>query len=211
MSIATNYEVARPDSTARYSNAIRHFEISWLSITLSLNVLLTFMMAARLFLHNRKIRNMGGAPALSSQTHVTVAAMLIESCALYAATLILFIAPWGARVYVEYTFLLLLANVQVCAAVYREFWPSLSDRGWQVIAPFLIIIRVANRRAFADSNAISGTTGSLMVRKPRESMSSGATLPDGRMVNSMHGSDGKALGEPAAGAVATVDFHCDEV
>ena len=112
MGISTDYEVAKPESTSRDSIPILHFGLSYFSITLSLNVVLTFMIAARLFLHNRDIQKMA---ATSSLTHTTVATMLIESCALYAATSLLYIIPFRIRDNLSYTFLPLLADVQVCA------------------------------------------------------------------------------------------------
>lgn len=115
MGIATDYELAQPNSVAQNSVAIFHFGVAYFSITLSLNVVLTLMIATRLFIHNRKIQNIPETSVLTSRTHMTVATMLIESCALYAVTLLLYIVPWGdSGSYVEYIFLPLLADVQVC-------------------------------------------------------------------------------------------------
>jgi len=191
MGIATDYEAAQPQSFSRNPTAIVHFGISYFSITISLNVVLTLMIAARLFLHNRKIQKMATTSAQPGLTHMTVATMLIESCALYAAISLLYIIPFGSRAYVEYAFLPLLADVQV-------------------IAPFLIIIRVANRRAFIDNTILSGTTGSIL-RNKGESAGSGGTLPNGRSIDSMGRDNGKPPGGLAVGVVTTIDFHRDEV
>ena len=122
MGISTDYEVAKPESISRDSISVLHFGISYYSITLSLNVVLTFMIAARLFLHNREIRKMA---ATSSLAYTTVATMLIESCALYAATSLLYIILFGTGDYLAYTFLPLLADVQVCAT-FASSWCSAS-------------------------------------------------------------------------------------
>jgi hypothetical protein len=133
MGIATDYELSRPESIALKSFAIYRFGISYFSITLSLNVFLTLMISARLFLHNRKLQNISETSVLTSRAHMTVATMLIESCALYAVTLLLYIVPWGTKGYVEYIFLPLLADAQVRAVFYiflalSEFWASSSNR-----------------------------------------------------------------------------------
>jgi hypothetical protein len=60
------------------------FQISYYSISLSLNVLLTLMIIARLALHSRNIRNAIGASSGPGGLYTAIITMLVESSALNA-------------------------------------------------------------------------------------------------------------------------------
>jgi len=79
---------------------------------------------------------MGGSAGATGGLYKTIVTVLIESCALYAVSFILFIGPWipGSPV----------ANI---------FLPIVVDA--QVIAPFLVVLRVANQRALTSETAVS--------------------------------------------------------
>ena len=70
----------------------------------------------------------------------------------------------------------------------------------QVIAPYLIILRIANRRAFACDNADSGNVGSIHF-KSRGKTTSGGMRPGEYPMNSMNGS------EFGVGIEMTIDLH----
>ena len=65
--------------------------LPYYSITLLLNVLLTLMISVRLILHTRRTRATLGITAVSRLCNAVVT-MLVESCALYAASLLLIIS-----------------------------------------------------------------------------------------------------------------------
>ena len=69
--------------------------IPYLSISLSLNVILTLMIVGRLVLHGRNIRTATGSPA--GRLYKTIATMLIESCALFALNSLMVLGTWAAR------------------------------------------------------------------------------------------------------------------
>lgn len=188
MGIATDYTLAQTDSVVTNSAAIHRFGVSYFSITLSLNVILTLMVVGRLYLHNRMLRNAEGIAALTGPSYTSIVTMLVESCALYAACLLLYIIPWGTKSYVEYVFLPLLADVQV-------------------IAPFLIILRVAHRRSFSSDTAVSETVESIKLRSRREITIDNDTHLDEYPLSSTDRDSGKTL---AVGVVTTIDFHHDE-
>ena len=74
-----------------YTVTSANLDTSYLSICLSLNVLLTLMIVIRLMMHIRNIRNATGASDGSGGLHTaaaTVVTMLIESYALYAGILL---------------------------------------------------------------------------------------------------------------------------
>ena len=59
-----------------------NINVSYLSISLSLNVLLTLMIIARLLLHSRQIQSAVGVAAGVGRLYRTIIAVLVESCAL---------------------------------------------------------------------------------------------------------------------------------
>ena len=88
---------------------------SYYSICLSLNVLLTLMIVVRLAVHIRNVRKATGSSGGLHTTTAAVVAMLIESYALYAITLITYIVPLAIQSPVVSIFNGVLGAVQVCA------------------------------------------------------------------------------------------------
>ena len=89
------------------------FGVPYYSISLSLNVILTLMIVGRLILHSRKFQSAIGTTAKTGGLYKAIVTMLIESCALYAITYLLFMAPWAAGSSVGNAFFPILAEVQV--------------------------------------------------------------------------------------------------
>jgi hypothetical protein len=88
--------------------------ISYFSISLSLNVLLTLMIVTRLILHSRNIRKAMGARDRPVGSYLgTIVTILVESSSLYAISFVLFIGPWRANNSIQYVFFPILAEVQV--------------------------------------------------------------------------------------------------
>ena len=88
--------------------------MSYLSISTSLNVLLTFMIVIRLILHTRNIRNAMGISGVGGMCNA-ISTMLIESCALYAMNSLLVIIPLAIKNYIMDIFFPILAETQVRA------------------------------------------------------------------------------------------------
>ena len=105
---------SRPGSNIWNSVTI-DFGVPYLSISVSLNLLLTLMIVTRLVLHNREIRTAMGAPSGLTGLYKAIITMLIESSALYAVNSLLFVGPWGAKNHAADIFLPILAETQVCA------------------------------------------------------------------------------------------------
>ena len=97
--------------------------LSYLSISISLNVLLTLMIVIRLILYTRNTRNAMGASGIGGMCKA-IATMLIESCALYAVSSLLVIIPMAIQNFVMDVFFPILAETQVRAFSY----PRPSDR-----------------------------------------------------------------------------------
>ena len=69
------------------------FGLPYLSLSLSLNVLLTLMIVVRLVLHGRNVRAATGSSAGISGLYKTIATMLIESSVPFALTSLLAVGP----------------------------------------------------------------------------------------------------------------------
>lgn len=123
MGIAFIYQIAHTVSINSDSVTIANFGTPYYSISISLNVLLTLMIVTRLVMYGKNVRNATGAPAKASGLYKTAVTMLVESCALYAVSYILFIGPWATGSPVSNIFFPILAETQVCDI----FDPSLSS------------------------------------------------------------------------------------
>ena len=93
------------------------FGISYFSISLSLNVILTLMIVIRLVLHRRNLQKVLGTSDGSSGLYTAIATMLIESYALYAIAFLLYIVPWALGSMVVTLFSPIIGPAQVCAVI----------------------------------------------------------------------------------------------
>ena len=179
-----------------YSATTTKITTAYYSICLSLNIFLTLMIVTHLIVHIRNLKAVIGASDGSSGLR-TVVMMLIESYALYAVALLLFIIPWAVSSPAVALFSKVVGTIQVrfVSTFPDALRPctSPSDYGYtQVIAPYLIILRVAKRRAVA-SETISGTGESIRFRS-HGSTDDDEPVPDGEPVN-LTEVNGEAAGE----------------
>ena len=140
------------------------------SISVSLNIILTLMIVLRLALHGRHVRAAAGFGAGIGGLYKTIATMLIESCALFAVSSLLAVGSVATgSVEVSNLALPILTEIQVCAFPRPQSLDGLSHmtRNGQIIAPLLIIQRVANRSALS-STTIAGSIGSFRARSRGE-------------------------------------------
>jgi hypothetical protein len=80
----------------------------------------------------------------------------------------------------------------------------------QVIAPYLIVLRVANQSALTSKAVASGNIGSMHFKSRGESTTGGIeTIPDVYPTDSE--SDGKTPTDLRVGVETAIDFHCDKV
>jgi len=89
--------------------------IPYLSISLSLNVILTLMIVVRLILHGRSVRAATGSPGGISGLYKTISSMLIESSALFAVNSLLAIGTWVPAIPATNVFTIMLGVTQVRA------------------------------------------------------------------------------------------------
>jgi len=87
--------------------------VLFLSISISLNILLTLMIVIRLILHTKNIRATMDSPAGVNTLYKTITTVLVESSALYAVTSLLVVGQ--SRSGLADAFLPILAEIQVRA------------------------------------------------------------------------------------------------
>jgi hypothetical protein len=105
------YQTSRPDGV--WYSMQSNVGLPYFSISVSLNVILTVLIAARLILHKKNIRSAMGSPTGIRGMSKVAVTILVESCALYALNSLLYIGSRGARSYVASIFLPILAQTQV--------------------------------------------------------------------------------------------------
>jgi hypothetical protein len=74
----------------------------------------------------------------------------------------------------------------------------------QVIAPFLIILRVANRRALTGEAVASGNVGSIRFKSRGKSTGGDGTLSDGHPTSYVD-PGGETTGEPGIGVETAIE------
>ena len=111
MGIALNYWVAK----GGVANALVWWStLPYYSISLALDILLTLMIIIRLVLLVRKTRTALGRTGAGGLCRAIIT-MLIESCVLYAVSLLLVIGLFIAKSGASEIFIPILSETQVCA------------------------------------------------------------------------------------------------
>ena len=86
--------------------------IPYLSISLSLDALLTLLIVTRLIVYTKNIRTSTGETGIGGLCKAIIT-MLIESCAINAVSSLLVIGPWGAGNNTANIFFFVLTQTQV--------------------------------------------------------------------------------------------------
>jgi hypothetical protein len=126
MGITLTYEISQPSRS--WGTGDINLGLAYYSISVSLNVILTLMIVTRLVLHSRNVRKAMGAETGTTGLYKTIVTMLIESSALYAASFLLYIGPWGANSNVVNIFFPILAGTQVRVLGFRH-----APQSWDMV------------------------------------------------------------------------------
>lgn len=186
MGVMFIYEGSQPGLTASNSVTAVQFGAPFFSISFALNILVTFMIITRLILHRRKMRNVMGVAVCTSGLYMATIAIIIESYALCALAVTLYLGTWGSGSFLQFVFLQVISQTQV-------------------IAPFLITLRIASRRAFTNDNATPASIGSIRFRSHGKLTGGNGTLPGGYPTGSV------TTSEFCIGVETTIDLHRDSV
>ena len=212
---ATGIAAAYYQASQQYSKSIS-LGIPYFSSSISLNILLTLMIVIRLVLRRRELRDAVGPLFAPNRLYKSIIAILVESCALYSISSILNIGPWCTNNPLQFAFFPILVQTQV--RLVSSFHTPLnssqprvgrafSDHSeGQVIAPLLIILRVADHSALTKDSTVSETVGSIHFRS-RGALTGGAgTLSEGDPMSST-GTYVENRGELSAGTETMIDSH----
>ena len=189
--------------------------LAYLSISFSLNILLTLMIIFRLILHARNTRAALGISGIGGLSK-TIITMLIESCALYAVSTLLVLGPLGAddhRSPIMTFFLHILSQTQVRAFLRPRYLKAGGlMRRWigQVIAPLLIIQRVANKSALTSNTIASRHLSSFRARSRGMSTGGNVNLSGGDPTSPVNNL-GVGSGDLGVGDETTTDYHLDKI
>lgn len=110
MSTATGIVFIRENIITFTSNDIT---LAYNAVALALNLLLTLMIIARIFLHMRNFKSAVGV-SVGGQLYAVIVTMLVESCALYTVSHLLYIVPFAANSYISNVFPTAFGLAQVC-------------------------------------------------------------------------------------------------
>ena len=112
-------DICQNSGTGFYTATGTNSITAYLSVCLSLNTILTLMIVIRLMVHIKDIqKTLGASDGSGARLHTvtgTVATMLIESYALYATALLVYIIPWAVDSPVMSIFSGTIGATQVCA------------------------------------------------------------------------------------------------
>lgn len=149
-SIALLVAMTKPGADFWTNEAVK-FSISYWSLSISLNIILTLLISGRiLFIRNRVKMSLG---AYHAKTYTSLVAVLVESAALYSVTGLIFIVSYARNSPFQNIVLPPLGLVQG-------------------IAPILILLRVAKGRAWNQTTMVTINRGTI----PAKSLSNPISL-----------------------------------
>lgn len=185
----TVFQSAKPNASL-WTTVTVNFALPYWSLSISLNIIVTLLIVGRLMMLRRNIRAALGEEHAIKYTGV--AAMLVESAALYTITSTIFIITYARNSYVQNLVLPVLCSVMVsptcCCVLFPHAYLMLA---FQPIAPLLILLRVSSGNGFSRQ-----TTATFASRMSFAGPPSGSQLD--YSVNDSH--DDKTQG-PSASAL----------
>ncbi|KAF8870903.1 hypothetical protein CPB84DRAFT_1738241 [Gymnopilus junonius] len=110
-----------------WANGEINFALPYFVLSVSMSVIATGLMLWRVLSFKKRIEQVLGAE--QSGPYVSISAILVESCALYATFSLIFIILFATNNPIQYVFLSALANVQIIAALLVIFRVS-QNKAW---------------------------------------------------------------------------------
>lgn len=156
MAILFLYQVSFPEVSI-FAPSAANFGLAYFSLATTLNTLLTMLICGKLLLEQRRLkRTQGIHPNASSNIpYKSIISIFVESSALYSVTSLIFIGTYAANNVVSGIFLTILSQIQVCLTLLRLGLTETLDQ--QIIAPLLIIYRVAKRKAWTSEDTLQAS------------------------------------------------------
>jgi len=159
LAILATFELVEPGAPY-FSTTQASFTLPWYALSITLNLLLTALIAGKLLSARNKLRAVLGEAHAKLYTSIT--AMIVESAALYSFTSIIVISNYASFI-ASYSFLFLNVSYLVHAMV-------------MTICPLLIISRVARGRAYSEEAITRGSTAFQFAKSNEGGPTSGATI-----------------------------------
>ena len=101
-----------PAGSSIWTSSTINFGISYWSISVSINIIVTTLIVGRLlYFRSRTLHVVNKEQA---QTYTGIVAMLVESAALYSVTGLIFIISYALDNMIQHVMMHVLAHVQVC-------------------------------------------------------------------------------------------------
>ena len=150
--IALCYATTRPN-TAFGATGVTTFGTAFWSLTVSLNVIATLLIAGRLLYHQHKIRILK-----QSSQYTGVAAILVESAALYSISGLIYIPLFARNLPLQFPFAALFCSASV-SDIHPLYLPQSQAFDQQSIAPNLIVLRMALGKAVKSTSDYTMTLG----------------------------------------------------
>lgn len=113
--------------TGPFENSAINWTIPYFTLSLSLNVLVTIAIVLRLLSYRHRITNVLGSSHGSQYT--SIAAMIVESAAIFSAFSICFLVPFALSSSISSIFLQALGQVQISATLLIIYRVA-SGKGW---------------------------------------------------------------------------------
>ncbi|KAJ7135105.1 hypothetical protein C8R46DRAFT_1325870 [Mycena filopes] len=180
-------ELSQPENTLWTTISV-NLAIPYWSISISMTIILTALIAGRLLYMRYRTQKLGGI-ATGPTPHFTLTAMLVESAAIYSVNGLIFLISYGINSPVQNLALPLLGQTQS-------------------IAPLLIILRMAQGRGWTSTTAREETTGRL-ARGPTKNGASTTVLETSSTADSERKKDGENVDQMRYGAVTGMEFRAN--
>lgn len=164
MGIILLFQLTQPNANL-WSKTTVNFGIPYWSISAGLNILVTLLIVARLMLIRKRTRAI--LSSSHSRTYTSVAAMLVESAALYSLTVLLFIITYARGSNVQNLVLPLLGQVQA-------------------ICPLLIMWRVARGQAISRETVITSNMPTTSKMSWRNNMPQSPAIRSAQSMGNKH-------------------------
>jgi hypothetical protein len=140
-----------------FSSTNVNYTVPYLSLSLALNIIITIVIVLRLLTYRHRITKVLGSDYGTQYT--SIAAMIIESAALYSTISVAFLTLFLLNNPISATFIQSLTQIQVSTGKWRGV--CVANDVSQIIAMFLIVFRVAQGKSWSQD-----TMSRVMTSRP---------------------------------------------
>ncbi|KAH7910908.1 hypothetical protein BJ138DRAFT_48492 [Hygrophoropsis aurantiaca] len=170
------------------------FLFPYLSVSLAINVIISILTAGRLLYHRRRILHVLGPG--HGALYTSFAAMIVESAAVYSVVSLLYLIPYAVNSPLANAFMQILGEAQI-------------------IAPLLIIYRVAEGKAWSRNHTTqviaTSVESSLRMRRLTQAVPASSPHTTGRSAAMLDVTVNFDVSKSREGSIKFVNPDCDDV